>query len=440
MEFLRQAPRRDAEDITEVTQRVAGMINDIRERGEAAVREYSRQLDNWDPDDFRVSDDVVAAAEGRISAELKEAIDFAQDQVRTFAQLQRDTLLDLEVETRPGVTLGHRHVPVQSVGAYVPGGRYALIASSYMSVIPARVAGVEKVVVATPARDGEVHPGLLYSAQRAGADAVYAVGGAQAIAALATGALPGLDPVDMVVGPGNRYVVEAKRQLFGQVGIDLLAGPTEIGIVADDSADPYIVACDLVGQAEHDPYSRAVLITTSRSLGEAVIAQMDEHLAAVSTEDVARQCWENGGEVILVRDEDELVAVSDDYALEHIEVLLREPRRMIDRLRHYGSLFVGEEATVAYGDKVSGPNHILPTLRAARFTGGLWVGKFLKTVTFQHMTREASLEMARYCDIEATAEGMVAHARTATVRIDRYTDGAGAARAAVQHAQRNADG
>lgn len=431
MEFLRQAPPRPPEDISEVTRRVGGMIADIRVRGEDAVREYSRQLDDWDPADFRVSDDDIAAAEGQISPELKEAIDFAQDQVQAFAQLQRDTMLDLEVETRPGVVLGHRHVPVESVGAYVPGGRYALIASSYMSVIPARVAGVEKVVIATPARNGVVHPGLLYSAQRAGADGVYAVGGAQAIAALATGALPGLDPVDMVVGPGNRYVVEAKRQLFGEVGIDLLAGPTEIGIVADDTADPFMVACDLVGQAEHDPYSRAILITTSRELGEAVIAQMDDHLAAVSTEGVARQCWDNGGEVILVEDEDELVAVSDDYALEHIEILLGDPQRMIDRLRHYGSLFVGEEATVAYGDKVSGPNHILPTLRAARFTGGLWVGKFLKTVTFQHMTREASVEMARYCDIEAMAEGMVAHARTATVRIDRYTDDGGAAAAAA---------
>ena len=420
MEFLRQAPQRDPEDLSAVTRRVADILAAIRQRGEAAVREYSRQFDAWDPDDFRVSDKEIETAHERIAPELREAIDFAQEQVRTFARLQRETLHDLEVETRPGVVLGHRHLPVESVGCYVPGGRYSLIASSYMSVIPARVAGVERVIVATPAREGEVHPGLLYSAREAGADAVYAVGGAQALAAMAFGALPGLDPVDMIVGPGNRYVVEAKRQLFGDVGIDLLAGPTEIGIIADDTADPYIVACDLVGQAEHDPFSRAVLITTSREVGEAVIAQMDDHLAAVSTEAVARECWNNGGEVILVDDEDELVAVSDDYALEHVEVLLRDPRRFLDRLRHYGSLFIGEEATVAYGDKVSGPNHILPTLRAARFTGGLWVGKFLKTVTFQSMDREASVEMARHCDIEARAEGMVAHARTATVRIDRY--------------------
>ncbi len=420
MEYLRQAPTPSEADRSAVVDTVASVLADVRQRGEAAVREYSAKLDDWSPDSFRVPDREIETAHQHLSPELREAIDFAQEQVRNFAQLQRGTLLDLEVETRPGVILGHRHLPVDSVGAYVPGGRYSLIASSYMSVIPAKVAGVRRVIVATPARGGQVHPGLLYSAREAGADAVYAVGGAQALAALAYGALEGLDPVDMVVGPGNQYVVEAKRQLFGEVGIDLLAGPTEIGIIADQTADPFIVACDLVGQAEHDPHSRAVLITTSRELGQAVIDQMDDHLSAVSTEEVARQCWVNGGEVIVVRDTEELVAVCDDYALEHIEVLTRDPRRMIERLRHYGSLFVGEETTVAYGDKVSGPNHILPTLRAARFTGGLWVGKFLKTVTYQHMDREASLEMARHCDVEATAEGMVAHARTATVRIERY--------------------
>ncbi|HLK44786.1 MAG TPA: histidinol dehydrogenase, partial [Acidimicrobiales bacterium] len=337
-----------------------------------------------------------------------------------FAELQRQSLLDVEAETMPGVVLGHRHIPVDSVGAYVPGGRYSLIASSYMSIIPAKVAGVREVVVCTPPRGGSVHPALVYSAVRAGADAVYALGGVQALAAMAYGVLPDAAPVDMIVGPGNAYVVEAKRQLFGRVGIDLLAGPTEIGILADATADPFLVACDLVGQAEHDPRSRAVLITTSRDLAEAVLAQIDEHLAAVATEPVARACWEHGGEVLVVADEDELVACSDAYALEHIEVMLAEPRRMIDRLTHYGSLFVGEETTVAYGDKVAGTNHILPTRRAARFTGGLWVGKFLKTVTYQYMSRAGSLAMAVPCEIEADAEGMVAHARTARVRLDRW--------------------
>jgi sulfopropanediol 3-dehydrogenase len=274
---------------------------------------------------------------------------------------------------------------------------------------------------------GRVPPGVLYAARLAGADEIYALGGVQALAAMAYGALPGLEPVDMLVGPGNRYVVEGKRQLFGLVGVDLLAGPTEIGIIADGTADPFLVAADLVGQAEHDPNSRAILITTSRPLAEAVIGQMDDHLRAVSTEEVARQCWENGGEVILVDDEDEMVAVCDQYSIEHVEVLVHEPKRMLDRLSSYGSLFIGEEATVAYGDKVSGPNHILPTLRAARFTGGLWVGKYLRTVTYQHMNREGSLEMAHHCAIESLAEGMVAHARTAQIRTERWAPvGAGA--------------
>jgi sulfopropanediol 3-dehydrogenase len=282
------------------------------------------------------------------------------------------------------------------------------------------VAGVGRVVVSTPPMGGRVPPGVLYAAHLAGADAIYSLGGVQALAAMAYGLLPGLDPVDMIVGPGNAYVVEAKRQIFGDVGIDLLAGPTEIGIIADDSADPFIVACDLVGQLEHDPRSRGVLITTSRELGQAVIDEMDAHLSAVSTEEVARAAWEHGGEVIVVADEQELIEVSDEYAMEHIEVLMREPKRMLDLLTHYGSLFIGEETTVAYGDKVVGTNHVLPTHRAARFTGGLWVGKYLKTVTYQYMDKGGSLEMAHHCDIEATAEGMAAHARTATVRTARY--------------------
>jgi sulfopropanediol 3-dehydrogenase len=420
VEYLKQASPPSDADRAEISRYVAEMLTDLRARGQAAVRDYSRDLDGWDPPAFRVPDEEIDRAGDELSDELKEAIAFAQEQVRNFAEAQRGTLTDLEVETRRGVVLGHRHIPVESVGCYVPGGLYTLIASSYMSVIPARVAGVDRVVVCTPPRDGRVPPGVLYSARMAGADAVYAVGGVQALAAMAYGLLPGMEPVDMLVGPGNKFVVEAKRQLFGQVGIDLLAGPTEIGVIADGSADPFMVACDLVGQAEHDPHSRAILITTSRAVGEAVIEQMDDHLRAVSTEPVARRCWENGGEVILVDDEDELIRVCDDYAIEHVEVLVREPKRMIRLLRHYGSLFVGEEATVAYGDKVSGPNHILPTLRAARFTGGLWVGKFLKTVTYQYMDKEGSSEMARHCEVEALAEGMVAHARTASVRLQRY--------------------
>lgn len=420
MEHLKRPGASSEADLASVTETVAGMLRDIRDDGIDAVRTYSERLDDYAPEDFRVADETIERAIDEVPDDLRRAIDFAHDQVRRFAEAQLGTLDNLEIETEPGVVLGHRHIPVDRVGAYVPGGRYSLIASSYMSIIPAKVAGVKEVHVATPPRAGSIHPGLLYSAHRAGADSIHAVGGVQALAALAYGALPGIEPVDFIVGPGNRYVVEAKRQLFGQVGIDLLAGPTEIGIIADETADPFIVACDLVGQAEHDPFSRAILITTSHRLATAVIEQMDEHLSAVSTEEVARQCWENGGEVIVVDDEDEMVAVCDDYAIEHVEVLVRDPERFIHRLTHYGSLFVGEEATVAYGDKVSGPNHILPTNRAARFTGGLWVGKFLKTVTYQRMDRPGSKLMAEHCEVESLAEGMVAHARTASVRLERY--------------------
>lgn len=420
MRYLKQAPRQAASDAAEVRETVAGIIADVRECGETAVREYSRQLDDWAPEVFRISDSELARAHEKVPDELRESIDFGIAQVRNFAELQRAALRDVEAETRPGVVLGHRHLPVERVGAYVPGGRYSLIASCYMSVVPARTAGVDHITVCTPARLGQVSPGLLYAARESGADEVYAVGGVQAVAAMAYGALEDMAPADMIVGPGNRYVVEAKRQLFGEVGIDLLAGPTEIGILADDTTDPFIVACDLIGQAEHDPYSRAVLISTSAEMAQAVLDQIDSHLSAIATADVAGQCWDNGGEIVLVDDQNELIAASDRYALEHIEVLTSDAERIAKRLRHYGSLFVGEETTVAYGDKVSGPNHILPTGRAARFSGGLSVAHYLKTVTFQHANRAASVDMARYCEAVAQAEGMVSHARTAAVRRDRY--------------------
>ena len=420
MEYLKRAKPVPETDRAALTARVAAVLADIREHGEAAVRRYSAQFDHWEPESFLVPDAEIAAAAAQVPAEVRAAIDFGQEQVRAFATAQRGTLTELEIETRPGVTLGHRHIPIGSVGAYVPGGRYTLIASAMMTIIPAKVAGVRHVVVCTPPSGGSVPPAMLYAAHRAGADAIYAVGGMQALAAMAYGALAGLAPVDMLVGAGNRFVTEAKRQLYGTVGIDQPAGPTEILILADETADPFVVAVDLVGQAEHGPDSRPLLITTSRALAEAVLAQMDAQLRAVSTESVARQAWEEMGEVIVVADEDELVRVSDDYAVEHVEVMTRDSHALSRRLTNYGSLFVGEEATVAYGDKVSGPNHVLPTLRAARYTGGLWVGKFLKTVTYQSFTRRASIEMARHCAAECAAEGIVAHARTATIRLDRY--------------------
>ncbi|MGH2821199.1 MAG: histidinol dehydrogenase [Actinomycetota bacterium] len=420
MEHLKRVDEPSLEESRKLASSVTEVLDDIRANGEEAVRRYSERFDDWLPRGFAVSDGEIAAAKDGVPEDVKESLRFAQDRVREFAQAQRATLTDLEIESRPGVVLGHRHIPVAAVGAYVPGGRYTLIASAYNSIIPAKVAGVERVVVCMPPSQGRVSPVQLYSAALAGADRIYALGGIQAIGAMAYGALEGLEPVDMVVGPGNQFVTEAKRQVFGMVGLDLLAGPTEICILADDDADPYIVAADLVGQAEHDPDSRAILITTSRQLARSVLAQIGDHIDAVKTADIVRQCWENGGEVIVVDDVAEMMSVCDDYAIEHVEVLTRDPESFISRLRNYGSLFVGEETTVAYGDKVSGPNHILPTLRAARFTGGLWVGKFLKTATYQHMTRKASLEMAPHCENVSIAEGMVAHARTAAIRRERY--------------------
>lgn len=420
MEYLKRAMPLVESDRAALTQQVAGVLADIREHGEAAVRRYSAQFDTWEPTSFLVTDDEIAEATDQVPADVRAAIDFGQEQVRAFAVAQRGTMHELAIETRPGVMLGHRHIPIRSVGAYVPGGRYTLIGSSMMTIIPAKVAGVGRVVVCTPPAGGRVPPAMLYAAHQAGADAIYSVGGMQALGAMAYGALPGMDAVDMIVGAGNRFVTEAKRQLYGMVGIDQPAGPTEILILADETADPFLVAVDLVGQAEHGPDSRPILITTSRAVAEGVLGEMDVQLRAVSTESVARQAWEQMGEVILVADEDELARTSDDYAVEHVEIMTRDPHALGARLRNYGSLFIGEEATVAYGDKVSGPNHVLPTLRAARYTGGLWVGKFLKTVTYQSFTRRASIEMARQCAIECEAEGMVAHARTAMVRLDRY--------------------
>lgn len=420
MEYLKRAQSVSEEDTSKLTAQVLETLRDIRETGENGVRKYSEKFDEWSPESFRVSEDEIAAAEDEVPEDLKESLQFAQEQVRNFARAQRETMRDLEIESRPGVVLGHKHMPVGSVGAYVPGGRYTLMASSYMTVIPAKVAGVERVVVCTPPSGGRVPPAMLYSARLAGADEIYALGGIQALAAMAYGSLPDLEPVDMLVGAGNKYVTEAKRQLFGRVGIDLLAGPTEVSVLADETADPYLVAADLVGQAEHDPNSRPILISSSRQLARAVLDQMDEHIEAVSTRDVVRECWKNGGEVIVVEDEEEMVSVSDDYAIEHVQVMVRDPKRMVGRLSNYGSLFVGEEIPVAYGDKVSGPNHVLPTLEAAKYTGGLWVGKYLKTCTYQYATEEASAELAHHCEVEALGEGMVAHARSATVRRERY--------------------
>jgi sulfopropanediol 3-dehydrogenase len=400
-----------------VQETVSEMLLRIELEGEPAVRHYSRTLDSWDPPDFVVPRADVEAARARIDPDLADHIDFAREQIRGFAALQRSTLADVEVETLPGVVLGHRHVPVASVGAYAPGGRYPMIASALMTTDVAKVAGVETVVACAPPREGRgVQPAQL--AAMASADLVLCLGGVQALAALAFG-LCGAPAVDMIVGAGNAYVAEAKRQLFGRVGIDLLAGPTEILVVADDSADPERVAADLLGQAEHGPTSSAVLATTSEDLGRRTILAVDRWLETWPTADVAGQAWRDCGAVVLCESDDELARVVDELASEHLELQTRDDEAWFARLRNYGSVFIGPEATVAYGDKAIGVNHVLPTNRAARYTGGLWVGKFLKTLTYQRVTPAGSQLVAPAVVAISEAEHFGGHALTAQLRLDR---------------------
>ena len=397
------------------------IVATVEAEGDDAVRRYSGRLDGWEPRSFRLDPDEIAASLERVPPQVLEDIAFCQEQVRAFARAQRGTLVDLEVETLPGVRLGHRHIPVRNVGAYVPGGRYPMIASAHMSIVTAKVAGVERVAACTPPLDGRVPDATVAAMHMAGADEIYVLGGVQALAALALGTET-IDPVDLIVGPGNAYVVEAKRRLFGKVGIDLVAGPTEILIVADETADPVIVAADLLGQAEHGLASPAVLVTTSRAVAAETLRQVARQLESLPTADVARQAWEDFGEVVVVDSDDEALTVADAYAFEHVEIQTVDPRWYLARMRNYGALFLGEATTVAYGDKTIGTNHILPTGGAARYTGGLWVGKFLKTVTFQECDEAASAMIGEICARQCRIENFEGHARTCDVRVDKYRD------------------
>jgi sulfopropanediol 3-dehydrogenase len=418
--FLKERTGASDEADRAVAETVSEILAAVEHEGVDAVRRYSELLDGWGPVDFRIGAAEIAAAEASIPDDLKGHIAFAQEQVRRFAERQRETLVDKEWETLPGVTLGQRFLPVTTVGAYSPGGLYPLIASAIMTVVTPKVAGVTRVVASAPPRGPQgMHPPQLYAMASSGADEIFCIGGVQALAAMAFG-IEGLDPVDMVVGAGNAYVAEAKRQLFGTVGIDLLAGPTEVMVIADDSADPVLVAADLLGQAEHGPTSPATLITTSERMGRDVAQAVEDWLAGKwPTTEVAGRAWRDHGSIIVCEDEEEAAETADDMAPEHLEVHTEDPDRYLKRLGSYGSLFVGTHATVAYSDKAIGTNHVLPTRRAARYTGGLWVGKFLKAVTYQKVTAEGSARVALSAAAIADAELMFGHALTARLRLDR---------------------
>ena len=410
----------------EIRGRVSDMLRDIERGGIDAVRRWSAELDDWSPEDFVASGADFDRAAAELDDDLKQHIAFALEQVRGFAQAQRDSLADIEVEMGPGVVLGHKHIPVSAVGAYVPGGRYPMLASSFMTVGVAKVAGVGQVVgCATPQGAAGAHPAMLYAIRASGADVALCLGGVQALAAMAFGLIDGVDPVDMLVGAGNAYVAEAKRQLFGRVGIDLLAGPTEILVIADDSADPRLVAADLLGQAEHGPTSPAGVIAIGDDVARAVAEQVDDLLKTWPTADVAGKAWADHGWIAVAADDDEAIAISDQAANEHLEVQVAGDKLeyYLDNLRNYGSLFLGEEATVAYGDKAVGTNHVLPTLRGARYTGGLWVGKFLKTVTYQRLTAEGTRRVAPAVEAICGAENFAGHGLTATMRRERAESG-----------------
>ncbi|WP_315122569.1 histidinol dehydrogenase [Comamonas antarctica] len=411
-----------AEDDSKVRSTVEGIIQAVESRGDAAVREYSRQFDQWDPAGFRLSAAEIEKARKSLSAREIEDIAFAQTQVRNFAQIQRDSMRDVEVETYPGVVLGHRHIPVNAVGCYIPGGKYPLLASAHMSVLTAKVAGVKRIVATAPPYQGAPHPAIVTAMAMAGADEILVLGGVQAVVAMAVGT-PSIAPVDMLVGPGNMYVAEAKRQLFGRVGIDLFAGPTETLVIADDSADAEMCAVDLLGQAEHGPTSPAILLTTSEQLAHDTLAEIQRQLTILPTAAIASVSWAEYGEVIVCDTREEMLRKADELAFEHVQVLTRDPDWFLEHLSNYGGLFLGARTNVAFGDKVIGTNHTLPTNRAARYTGGLWVGKFLKTCTYQRvLTDEASALMGEYCSRLCHMENFAGHGEQANLRVRRYGD------------------
>jgi len=409
-----------ASNDAKVRQIVENILADIESKGDSAVRELSEKFDNWSPEQFRLSEEQIQACVDALDESTRHDIEFAQQQVRNFAQIQRDSMKDVEVETMPGVVLGHKNIPVNSVGCYIPGGKYPLVASAHMSVLTAKVAGVKRVIACAPPFNGQPNVAIVAAMAMAGADEIYCFGGVQAVGAMALGTET-IAPVDMIVGPGNAFVAEAKRQLFGRVGIDLFAGPTETLVIADEKGcDPELAAADLLGQAEHGYNSPAVLLTNSETFAQETIKEIERQLTILPTAEVAGKAWADYGQVIVCDSYEEMVEVADDIASEHVQVMTEEPKYFLDNMTNYGALFLGRETNVSYGDKCIGTNHTLPTKKAARYTGGLWVGKFIKTCTYQRVTEAASLKVGEYCSRLCALEGFAGHKEQADIRVRRY--------------------
>ena len=416
-EGISQEEKDDAD--AKVREIVEGILSDIKLRGDEALKGYSKKFDKWEPDEFRLDRAEINACYDQVTEQNIEDIKFAQKQVRGFAEIQKAALIDVEQETLPGVVLGHKNIPVNSVGCYVPGGKYPMVASAHMSVVTAKVAGVKRIIACAPPYEGGPSPAIVVAQDMAGADEIYCLGGVQAMGAMALGT-ENIVPVDMLVGPGNAYVAEAKRQLFGRVGIDLLAGPTETLIIADDTVDGELCATDLLGQAEHGPTSPAILLTNSESLALETIKEVERQLKLLSTGEVAGQAWNTYGQVIVCEDYKEMLSVADKIASEHVQVMTKNSDYFLNNMTNYGALFLGPETNVSYGDKVIGTNHTLPTKRAGRYTGGLWVGKFIKTHTYQRITEAAAVEVGEYCSRLCELEGFAGHKEQADIRLRRY--------------------
>jgi sulfopropanediol 3-dehydrogenase len=409
----------DAANVAQVRSTVEQILADIEVRGDEAVRELSQKFDNWNPKEFRLTRAQIDECVKSLPKQVVDDIKFAQQQIRNFAQIQRDALRDVEVETLPGVVLGHKNIPVNSVGCYVPGGKYPMVASAHMSIVTAKVAGVKRIIACAPPYKGAPHPAIVAAMHLAGANEIYALGGVQAIGAMAIGT-SSIKPTDMIAGPGNAFVAESKRQLSGRVGIDLFAGPTETLVIADEAVDGEICATDLLGQAEHGPNSPAILLTTSRRLAEDTVKEIERQLTVLSTAPVAGQAWKDYGQVILCKDNAEMVKEADRIASEHVQVMTRDNEYFLKNMTNYGALFIGPETNVSYGDKVIGTNHTLPTRKAARYTGGLWVGKFIKTCTYQRVKPEATAMIGEYCSRLCAVEGFAGHKEQADLRVRRY--------------------